>query len=57
MPKRDHTCVKVRLGGTNVLVWKPEEVIDDSSLMQFNAEEDCQFGEMWSWEGDRSGRG
>ena len=39
MPERDHTCVNVRLGGTNVLVWKPEEVIDDSSLMQFNAEE------------------
>ena len=22
MPERDHTCVKVKLGGTNVLVWK-----------------------------------
>ena len=38
MPERDHTCVKVKLGGTNVLVWKPDEVIDDSSLMQLNAD-------------------
>ena len=55
LPERDHTCMKVRLGGTNVLVWKPDEVIDDSSLMQLNADlgfegmrGDCQFGEMWS---------
>ena len=27
MPERDHTCVKVKLGGTNVLVWKPHEVM------------------------------
>ena len=38
MPERDHTCVKVKLGGSNVLVWKPDEVIDDSSLMQLNAD-------------------
>ena len=37
-PKRDHTCAKVRLGGTEVLLWKPDEVIDDSSLMQLNAD-------------------
>ena len=37
-PERDHTCAKVRLGGTEVLLWKPDEVIDDSSLMQLNAD-------------------
>ena len=30
--------MKVKLGGTNVLVWKSDEVIDDSSLMQLNAD-------------------
>ena len=30
--------MKVKLGGTNVLVWKPDEVIDDSSFMQLNAD-------------------
>ena len=38
MPERDHTCTKVKLGGSDVLVWKPDEVIDDSSLMQLNAD-------------------
>ena len=33
MPERDHICVKVKLGGANVLVWKPDEVIDDSSFI------------------------
>ena len=30
MPERDHTCTKVKLGGSDVLVWKPDEVIDDA---------------------------
>ena len=38
MPERDHNCVKVKLGGSNFLAWKPDEVIDDSSLMQLNAD-------------------
>ena len=37
-PERDHTCAKVRLGGTEVLLWKPDKVIDDFSLMQLNAD-------------------
>ena len=35
---KDHTCVKVKLGGTEVLLWKPDEVIDDSSLMQLDVD-------------------
>eukprot|EP00435_Cladocopium_sp_Y103_P063633 s14_g25.t1 len=36
-PNKSHTCVKVKLGGSDVLIWKPDEVIDDSSLMQLDA--------------------
>ena len=35
---KDHTCVKVKLGGSEVLLWKPDEVIDDSSLMQLDVD-------------------
>ena len=28
----EHESVKVTLGGGSVLVWKPEEAIDDSTL-------------------------
>ena len=31
-------CVKVKLGGSEVLLWKPDEVIDDSSLMQLDVD-------------------
>jgi hypothetical protein len=30
--------VKVKLGGSEVLLWKPDEVIDDSSLMQLDVD-------------------
>ena len=35
---KDHKCVKVKLGGSEVLLWKPDEVIDDSSLMQLDVD-------------------
>ena len=35
---KDHQCVKVKLGGSEVLLWKPDEVIDDSSLMQLDVD-------------------
>ena len=33
---KDHQCVKVKLGGSEVLLWKADKVIDDSSLMQLD---------------------
>eukprot|EP00435_Cladocopium_sp_Y103_P023347 s4868_g5.t1 len=30
IPDRQHTCARVKLGASEVLVWKPDEVIDDS---------------------------
>ena len=30
--------MKARLGGSEVLIWKPDEVIDDVSLLQLNAD-------------------
>ena len=30
--------MKVKLGGSEVLLWKPDEVIDDSSLMQLDVD-------------------
>ena len=35
---KDHKCVKVKLGGSEVLLWKPDEVADDSSLMQLDVD-------------------
>ena len=35
---RQHECVKAHLGGSDVLIWKPDEVIDDVSLLQLNAD-------------------
>ena len=36
---KTHSCVKVKLGGTEVLLWRPDEVIDDTTLMQLNPEQ------------------
>ena len=35
---KEHACVKAHLGGSEVLIWKPDEVIDDVSLLQLNAD-------------------
>ena len=35
---RQHEGVKAHLGGSDVLIWKPDEVIDDVSLLQLNAD-------------------
>ena len=35
---KEHACVKAYLGGSEVLIWKPDEVIDDVSLLQLNAD-------------------
>ena len=35
---REHECVKSHLGGSDVLIWRPDEVIDDVSLLQLNAD-------------------
>lgn len=33
-----HQCVRVELGKSQVLVWKPDEIIDDSSLLQLDVD-------------------
>eukprot|EP00435_Cladocopium_sp_Y103_P006580 s1858_g2.t1 len=35
---KKHTCAKLKMGGSDILLWKPDEVIDDSSLMQLDAD-------------------
>ena len=35
---KEHDCVKKKLGGREVLIWRPDEVIDDVSLLQLDAQ-------------------
>ena len=35
----EHDFVKMRLGGQDVLVWKPDSIIDDQSLQELNLEQ------------------
>ena len=35
----EHEFVKMRLGGQDVLVWKPDSIIDDQSLRELNLEQ------------------
>ena len=35
----EHDFVKMRLGGQDVLVWKPESIIDDQSLQELDLEQ------------------
>ena len=36
---KKHTCFKMSLGGASVMVWKPDALIDDSSLMSLDTEQ------------------
>ena len=36
---KKHTCFKMSLGGASVMVWKPDALIDDSSLMSLGTEQ------------------
>ena len=35
----EHDFVKMRLGGQDVLVWKPDSIIDDQSLQELDLEQ------------------
>ena len=39
-------CVKKRLGGRDILIWKPDEVIDDASLSEIDNMEKCHTGKV-----------
>ena len=38
-PDKKHTFFKMTLGGSQVLVWKPDALVDDSSLMTLDTEQ------------------
>ena len=38
-PDKKHTSCKMTLGGASVLVWKPDGLVDDSSLMSLDNEQ------------------
>ena len=38
-PDKKHTCFKMSLGGAHVIVWKPDVLVDDSSLMSLDTEQ------------------
>ena len=38
-PDKKHTFCKMTLGGASVLVWKPDGLVDDSSLMSLDNEQ------------------
>ena len=37
-PNKEHVSTRIKLGGSYVLIWKPDEVIDDSSLESLSPE-------------------
>ena len=56
---KDHECLKRKLGGRDILIWRPDEVIDDVSLLQLDPElgfEGMQ-SEIENMEKCRTGRG
>ncbi|CAK9116770.1 unnamed protein product, partial [Durusdinium trenchii] len=38
-PGKEHVMTRIRIGGGHVLVWKPDEVIDDSTLDNLNVDQ------------------
>lgn len=38
-PEKQHTFAKTKLGGRDVLIWKPDGIVDDSTLMTLDVEQ------------------
>lgn len=42
VPDKKHSCFKMTLGGAHVMVWKPDALVDDSSLMSLETKQGFQ---------------
>ena len=51
-PDQQHTLAKMKLGGREVLIWKPDGIVDDGTLMPLDVEHeggDCESWSMSDW--------